>query len=87
MFQIKNKMTLHNNQIFCFATQIHKHHTRLSSKNNYFIPQKRTDFGKKLFSLVGPKVWQIVPNKLKLLPFSQFKHKLKFHFISKYTLD
>ena len=27
MFQIKNKMTLYNNQIFCLATQMHKHHT------------------------------------------------------------
>ena len=85
MFQIKNKMTLHNNQIFCLATQMHKHHTWLSSKNNYFILRKQTDFGKKLFSFVGPKVWQIVPNELKLLPFSQFKWKLKFYFISKYT--
>ena len=34
MFQTKNKMTLHHNQIFCLATQMHKHHTRLSS-NNY----------------------------------------------------
>ena len=55
MFQIKNKMTLPDNQIFCLATQMHKHHTRLSSKNNYFIPQKRTDLGKKSFSFVGPK--------------------------------
>ena len=87
MFQIENKMTLHGSQIFCLATQMHKHHTRLSSKNTYFIPRKRTDFGKKSFSFVGPKVWQIVPNELKLLNFSQFKRKLKFHFISKYTLD
>ena len=56
MFQIKKKMTLHDNQIFCLATQMHKHHTQLSSKNNYlyFIPRKRTDFGKKSFSFVGP---------------------------------
>ena len=87
MFQIKNKMTLHDSQIFCLATQMHEHHTRLSSKNNYFIPRKRTDFGKKSFSFVGPKVWQNVPNELKVLNFSQFKRKLKFHFISKYTLD
>ena len=89
MFQIKKKMTLHDNQIFCLAAQMHKHHTQLSSKNNYlyFVPRKRTDFGKKSFSFVGPKVWQIVPNELKLLTLSQFKRKLKFHFISKYTLD
>ena len=53
----------------------------------HHVPQKRTDFGKKLFSFVGPKVWQIVPNELKFLTFIQFKQKLKFHFISKYTLD
>ena len=87
MFQIKNKMTLHDNQIFCRVTQMYKRHTRLSSKNNYFIPRKRTDFGKKSFSFVGPKVWQIVPNEPKLLTFSQFKRKLNFNFISRYTLD
>ena len=55
MFQIKNKLTLHDNQIFCLATQMHKHHTRLSSKNNYFIPRKRTDFGKNCFLLRDQK--------------------------------
>ena len=34
MFQTKNKMTLHDNQNFCLATQTHKHYTRLSSKSN-----------------------------------------------------
>ena len=87
MFQIKNKMTLYDDQIFCLATQMHKHHTRLLSKSNYFIPRKRTDFGKKSFSFEGPKVWQIVPNELKLLTIRQFKWILKFHFLSKYTLD
>ena len=54
-FQIKSEMTLHDNQIFCLATQMHKHHTRLSSKNNYFIPRKRTDFGKIHFLLWDQK--------------------------------
>ena len=43
----------------------------------YFIPRKRTDFGKKSFSFVGPKVWQIVPNELKLLTFSQIQTETK----------
>ena len=67
-----------------------KNRTRDASvgrSNNYFIHRKRTDLGKKWFSFVGPKVWQIVPNELKLLTFSQFKRKLKFYFISKYTFD
>ena len=87
MFQIKNKMTLHNNQIFCLATQMHKHHTRLSSKNNYLFLGNRQILVKNCFLLWDQKyIWQIVSNELKLLPFSQFKRKLKFHFISKYTL-
>ena len=87
MFQIKNKMTQHDSQIFHLATHIHKHRTRFSSRENYFIPRKRTEYGKKSFSFMGPKVWQIVPDELKLLPFNRFKTKLKFHFISKYSID
>ena len=87
MFQIKNKMTQHDSQIFHLATHIHKHRTRFSSRESYFIPRQRTEYGKKSFSFMGPKVWQIVPDELKLLSFNRFKTKLKFHFISKYSID
>ena len=87
MFQIKKKTTPHDNQIFRLASHMHNHHTRSSSKSYYFIPWKRTEFGKKSLSFVGPKVWQIVPEELKLLFFNQFKKKLKLHFISKYSFD
>ena len=87
MFQIKNKTTLHNSQIFRLASHMHNHDTRFSSKSYYFIPRKRTGFGKKSLSFVGPKEWQIVPEELKLLTFDQFKKKLKLHFISKYSFD
>ena len=79
-------MTLQDNQTFHLASHIHKHHTRLSSGGSYFIPPKRTEFGKKSFSFVDPKVWQIVPDDFKLLTFNQFKKKLKFHFVSEYSL-
>ena len=83
MFQINHTMTLLGNQTFRLASHIHKHHTSLSSKGSYFIPRKRTEFGKTSFSFVGPKVWQIVFDDFKLLTFNQFKKKLKFHFVSK----
>ena len=84
-FQINHTMTSQDNQTFRLASHIHKHHTRLSSKDSYFIPRKRTEFDKKSFLFVGPKVWQIVPDDFKLLTFNQFKKKLKFHFASKYS--
>ena len=79
----KEQMTPHDSQILRLATHMHKHHTRFSSKSNYFIPQKRTELGKKSFPFKGPRAWQIVPEELKLLTFNQFKKKLKLHFISK----
>ena len=71
MFQIKNKTTLHDSQSFRLASHMHNHHTRSSSKSYCFIPRKRTEFGKKSLSFVGAKVWQIVPEELKLLTFNQ----------------
>ena len=85
MLQINHTMTLRDNQAFRLAFHIHKHHTWLSSKGSYFIPRKRTEYGKKSFSFVGSEVWQIVPDDFKLLTFNQFKKKLKFHFVSKYS--
>ena len=86
MFQINHTMTLQDNQTFRLAYHIHKHHTKLSSKGSYFInPRKPTEFGKKSFTFVGPKVWQIIPDDFKLLTFNHFKKKLKFHFASKYS--
>ena len=49
MFQINHIITLRDNQTFCLAFHRHKHPTKLSSKGSYFIPRKRTEFGKKSF--------------------------------------
>ena len=66
------------------VTQTHQHSTRLATSVNYHLPRKRTNQGKKSFSYIGPKVWQMVPSEFKLLLFSNFKYKLKKYFISKY---
>ena len=78
----KSMYKLHNHKIeYCNSlkqvTEIQKYNTRYSSHFNYFIHRKRTNIGKKLFSFVGPKIWQDVPSNLKSCSFQVFKKNLK----------
>ena len=57
----------------------HKYNTRHSFIQNYFLPQKITELGKKSFSFIGPYIWRKIPLELKGLPLSKFKTKLKQH--------
>ena len=59
--------------------QLHHHNTRLSSRNSYFLPRKRTETGKQSLTFIGPKVWQEIPAHLKETDISlqMFKKKLK----------
>ena len=45
----------------------HNYNTRHSVKNNYVLPQIKTNFGKQLFQYIGPRLWKEVPSKLKTL--------------------
>ena len=73
MFQLKNKSSSNHNHIFHLTAQTHTHMTKLSSKSNYFIPRKRTEYGKKSFSYIGPKVWLTVSEEIKASAFNQCK--------------
>ena len=46
-------------------------------KKKDFYGRKRTEFGKKTFSYIGPKIWQEVRFKLKSLSYNKFKKKFK----------
>ena len=37
--------------------ETHPYNTRHSSKQNYFLPHKRTEAGKKSISFIGSKIW------------------------------
>ena len=65
MFELKNKSSLNQNHILHLTAQTHTHMTRLSSKSNYFIPRKRTEYGKKSFSYIGPKYGKLYQMKSK----------------------
>ena len=80
-----NKSSAKNEpQTIISITQKHHYKTKLSAKQNYFQPRKRTELGKKTFSYIGPKIWQEVPFQLKSLSYNQFKMKFKLFLTSQY---
>ena len=84
MRKYKNNPLLYSTQTILDIEKTHKYNTRHSFNQNYFLPQKRTEVGKKYFSFIGPSIWQKIPLELKGLLLSKFKTKLKQHLISKY---
>ena len=46
-------------QFFCFkpVSSQHNYNTRLSANENYLLPAVRTNFGKRAFQFMGPKLW------------------------------
>ena len=54
-------------------------------KNNYALPQIKTNFGKQLFQYIGPRLWKEEPSKLKTLPLKSFKKHCKKHLLSCYA--
>lgn len=85
MYKInKNPNSNVKNQLL-LTKSAHSHNTRHSAKDNYYLPKKRTEIGKKSFDYTGPKVWQDVPHQFKSCSFHVFKKRMKKHMISKYS--
>ena len=61
--------------------------TRLSHKNNFFLPRTRTRLGQKSLSFAGIKIRNEIPSSLKEVSFYGFKKAVKAHFSSTYETD
>ena len=48
--------------------ETHPYNTLHSSKQNYFLPRKRTEAGKKSISFIGSKIWGGIPTQIKNYP-------------------
>ena len=57
MRKFKNNPKLHSTQTITDIEKTHKYNTLHSFNQNYFLPQKRTELGKKSFSYIGPYIW------------------------------
>ena len=70
-----------------FDKNCYTHKTRLSHKNNFFLPRTRTRLGQKCLSYAGIKIWNEIPSSLKEVLFYRFKKAVKAHFVSTYETD
>ena len=72
------------NDFFVQIKRKHNYDTRLASKNTYYIPTVRTNYGKFSLRFQGPKVWNEINDNLKILSKGAFKRQLSSSFIEKY---
>ena len=69
---------------FTQSSNIHNHNTRSSSKQSYFLPSARTNYGKYNIRYQGPIVWNSIDNLIKSTSLRQFKTKLKEKYVNVY---
>ena len=88
MYKIHNNvLSFANTDKFNLIKNCYTHKTRLSHKNNFFLPRTRTRLGQKSLSFAGIKVWNEIPSSMKEVSFYRFKKAVKAHFLSNYETD
>ena len=81
MYKIHNNvLSFANSDKFNLIKNCYTHKTRLSHKNNFFLPRTRTRLGQKSLSFAGIKVWNEIPSSMKEVSFYRFKKAVKAHF-------
>ena len=69
---------------FSKVSKIPHYNTRSAAKQLYYLPRARTNHGKFNIRFQGPKIWNSIDDKITAVSLSQFKSKLKQHYISLY---
>ena len=88
MYKIHNNvLSFTNSDKFNLIKNCYTHKTRLTHKNNCFLPRTRTRLGQKSLSFAGIKIWNEIPSILKEVSFYRFKKAVKAHFLSTYETD
>ena len=64
--------------------RIHNYNTRLASKQSYYLPKARTNYGLFNIRFQGTKIWNSMDENIKLFSFSKSKNKLKSDILHKY---
>jgi len=72
------------NDFFKSVSTVHSYNTRLSSKNNYYLPPVRTNYGKFNLRYLGVKTWLSIDNEIKAFSKSRFKKHIISSIISTY---
>ena len=70
MYKIHNNiLSFANLDKFNQIKNCYTHKTRLSHKNNFFLPRTRTRLGQKSLAFAGIKIWNEIPSSLKEVSF------------------
>ena len=73
MYKIHNNvLSFANSDKFNLTKNCYTHKTRLSHKNNFFLPRTRTRLGRKCLSFAGIKIWNEIPSSIKEVSFYRF---------------
>ena len=83
MHRIHYKKHNITSNLFKTAASIHKHYTRYSDKDNYYLQPTNLSLGRKAIIVTGTVIWAKIPPSLKKFSPKTFAKKLKDHLISK----
>ena len=59
------------------VVKIHSYNTRSSVSDNFYIKKSNLEIKRKTFSVIGAKLWNEIPTKLRTLPKLIFKRKIR----------
>ena len=77
MHDVSNNLTPPDiSTLFTYSNSIHHHHSRFSSKNNFYIKRSRINELKNSFSRIVATIWNSVPPDIRKLSKHNFKKKL-----------
>ena len=82
MHRIHYKENNKTSNLYKTAASIHKHCTRCSDNDNYYIPPTNLSFGRKAINVTGPVIWAKIPPFLKKYSPEIFAKNLKDYLIS-----
>lgn len=78
MWDVANNLTPANiNSAFTKTSTIHKHKTRSSAHNNFFIENSKLGKMRNSFLRLGPRIWNSIPSTTRDLPKASFKKEIK----------
>ena len=77
MHRIHYKVNNITSGSFKTAASIHKHNTKYSDKDNYYIQATNISLGRKAINVTGPVIRAKIPPYLKNIPQTHFQENLR----------
>lgn len=69
---------------FAPVNKLHNYNTRHASKQSYYLPKARTNYGLFNIRFQGPKIWNSIEEEIKSSTLKLFKERLKNTFLCNY---